>query len=93
MKLFTAVMTLLPLPQINNLVSGSLDSTISVWDTYTHAELFKLRGHSKGIFSLGYNPDYRLLVSSGFDHDALLWSPFVKALVYRLRGAYVDVFN
>jgi hypothetical protein len=80
------VMKLLPLSAINNLIAASLDTSISVWDTYTHTELLTLRGHNKGVFSLSYNPDFRLLVSSGFDHDALVWSPFVKSLVYRLKG-------
>lgn len=70
-----------------------MDATISVWDTYTNYELFKLRGHRKGIFSLSYNPDYRLLVSCGFDHDAMVWSPFVRSLVFRLKGHHASLIG
>ena len=66
------VLSLLALNVTNNLVSASMDAHIAVWDTYTHQELFKLKGHRKGIFGLSYNPDFRLLVSCGFDHDAMV---------------------
>ena len=79
-------MSLCILKKLNYLASASLDTTISVWDSYTNDRLLHLQGHKKGILDLTYSPEYRLLVSCGFEHDALVWSPFVKNLVYRLKG-------
>ena len=47
-----------------------------------------LEGHSKGVRSLAYSPDYRFLVSAGFDYDALVWNPYVEHLILRLHGTY-----
>ena len=79
-------MKLLALDSLDSLMSASLDMTIGVWDTYTNTVIHKLKGHRKGVFSMSYNPDFRLLVTSGFDHDALVWSPFVNSLVFKLKG-------
>jgi WD40 repeat protein len=79
-------MSLCILKKLNYLASASLDTTISVWDSYTNDRLLHLHGHKKGILDMSYSPEYRLLVSCGFEHDALVWSPFVKDLVYRLKG-------
>jgi WD40 repeat protein len=80
------LMKLLALDRLDNLMSASLDGTIGCWDTYTNTVIHKLRGHSKGIFELSFNPDYRLLFSCGFDHDVFVWSPFVNSLVFKLKG-------
>jgi WD40 repeat protein len=80
------LMKLLALDHLDNLMSASLDATIGCWDTYTNTVIHKLRGHSKGIFELSFNPDYRLLFSCGFDHDVFVWSPFVNSLVFKLKG-------
>lgn len=79
-------MSLCILKRLNYLASASLDTTVSVWDSYTNDRLLHLHGHKKGILDLTYSPEFRLLVSCGFEHDALVWSPFVKNLVYRLKG-------
>jgi len=80
------VMELLSMPSLDNIASASLDTTICIWDTYTAARRQELRGHTKGVFSLAYNQDYRMLISAGFDHDAFIWSPFVPTLLFKLKG-------
>ena len=87
------IMCLLALPDVDNLVSASLDTTICLWDTYTHHKTMRLTGHKKGVFSLSYHPNFRLLISSGFDHDAFVWSPFVKTLVYKLKGHHASLIG
>ena len=87
------IMCLLAIPDVDNLVSASLDTTICLWDTYTHHKTMRLTGHKKGVFSLSYHANFRLLISSGFDHDAFVWSPFVKALVYKLKGHHASLIG
>jgi WD40 repeat protein len=85
------VMGLCGLKNLNNVASCSLDKTISVWDSYTNAQILKLIGHKKGVLGMTYSPEYRLLISCGFEHDACIWSPFVKNLVYRLKGHHASL--
>lgn len=79
-------MQVLSIDHLGVLASASLDTKISIWDTYLSRERLKLTGHNKGVFSLSYNSDYRLLVSGGFDHDVFVWSPFVNTLLCKLPG-------
>ena len=46
------VMKLLVLKKLNTLVSASLDTTIGIWDVYTHTRIMKLEGHKKGVFNI-----------------------------------------
>ena len=87
------VMSLLALEGVDQLVSASLDTTLCMWDTYTHEMTTHLKGHKKGVFSMSYHPSFRLLISSGFEHDAYVWSPFVKALVYKLKGHHASLIG
>jgi WD40 repeat protein len=52
------VMKMLALDSLDSLMTGSLDTTIGVWDTYTNTVIHKLKGHRKGVFSMSYNPDF-----------------------------------
>lgn len=63
-----------------------MDRTIRLWDVHTGKHKQQLDGHSKGVRSLAYSPEYRFLVSAGFDFDALVWNPYVDQLILRLHG-------
>jgi WD40 repeat protein len=87
------VMDLMSMPELDNIVSASLDTKICLWDAYNGSCRQELKGHKKGVFSLSHNPDYRLLISGGFDHDALVWSPFVPTLLFKLKGHSASLVN
>ncbi|DBA00306.1 TPA: hypothetical protein N0F65_001501 [Lagenidium giganteum] len=80
------VLDLLSLPTLESLASASMDRTIRLWDVHTGKHKQQLDGHSKGVRSLAYSPEYRFLVSAGFDFDALVWNPYVDQLILRLHG-------
>jgi WD40 repeat protein len=80
------VMDLCDMGGLNTLASGSMDTTIGIWDTFTGVRRQELRGHKMGVASLSYSPDHRMLLSAGFDHSAMVWSPFVPRLLYTLKG-------
>jgi WD40 repeat protein len=63
-----------------------MDRTIRLWDVHTGKHKQQLDGHTKGVRSLAYSPEYRFLVSAGFDFDALVWNPYVDQLILRLHG-------
>ncbi|KAJ0399503.1 hypothetical protein ATCC90586_007532 [Pythium insidiosum] len=80
------VLDLLNLPTLESLASASMDRTIRLWDVHTGKHKQQLDGHSKGVRSLAYSPEYRFLVSAGFDFEALVWNPYVDQLILRLHG-------
>lgn len=58
----------------SELASGSLDSTVQVWDITTQEKLHTLTGHSRGILSLCKVDEGRLLVSAGIDQSLRVWT-------------------
>ena len=62
------VLDLLMIPSLESLASASMDRKIRLWDVHSGKHKKMLEGHSKGVRSLAYSPDYRFLVSAGFDY-------------------------
>ena len=79
-------MQVLGVDYLDNIISASLDKTISIWDSYTEQQTATLRGHNKGVNNLSYNSTHRFLISTGFEPDIFVWSPFVSTLLYKLKG-------
>eukprot|EP00743_Colponemidia_sp_Colp-15_P008893 GILK01009703.1.p1 GENE.GILK01009703.1~~GILK01009703.1.p1 ORF type:complete len:1022 (-),score=193.31 GILK01009703.1:203-2842(-) len=80
------VLSLLEIPTLDSIASGSVDATIRLWDIKTGTTRKELTGHVQGVRSLAYCTDYRFLVSAGFDYDALVFNPYVEKLNFRLHG-------
>ncbi len=84
--------SLVLIPNTPLLASGSLDSTILIWDVNTGYKQRELRGHVKGVFSLAYSHEHRFLMSAGSDRDALVWNPMVKSRpIFRLKGHHTSL--
>lgn len=69
-----AVMKLLPVPDLNILFSGSMDSTINVWDVVSGQLKQTLKGHELGVLHLDWYSEKELLCSGGQDAYVLLWN-------------------
>ena len=48
------------------LVTGSLDSTVRVWESDTGAEMYRLVGHPDAVYSVDFSPDGRTIASGSW---------------------------
>jgi eukaryotic-like serine/threonine-protein kinase len=60
-------------PGDRRIVTGSMDTTIKLWDAFTGDEVFTLRGHTGGILGIAISPDGRRIASTGPDTTARQW--------------------
>lgn len=49
--------------------SGSLDTSLKVWDVRRKACINTYKGHSRGVTNVQFSPDGRLVASGGQDGD------------------------
>jgi WD40 repeat protein len=60
-------------PDGMTLASGSLDTTVRLWDPVTGREVATLRGHTSRIIRLAFSPDGKTLASGSWDKTVRLW--------------------
>jgi WD40 repeat protein len=67
-------------------VSGSHDKTVRLWDTATGALQQTLEGHSDGVTSMAFSRDGKQVVSGSHDKTVRLWDTATGALQQTLEG-------
>ena len=67
------------------LASGSVDSTIKLWDTITGQLMNTLEGHSSYVWSLAFDKN-GLLASGSLDNTIKLWNTTTGQLKNTLEG-------
>ncbi|MDJ0558202.1 MAG: WD40 repeat domain-containing protein, partial [Microcystis sp. M53599_WE4] len=100
------VSKLLYTPDGKNLITGSLDRTIKIWDTSNNKLLFTLIGHTSRIRSLALHPNGQILASASNDGvrlwdvttgKQLAWfdnnSDWVESLAFSPDGQYLASGN
>jgi WD40 repeat protein len=55
------------------LVSGSGDNTLKVWDAQTGQKTLTLKGHSDDVWSVSFSPDGKRIVSGSGDNTVKVW--------------------
>jgi len=73
-------------PDGSLLASGSLDSTIKLWDVRSRTLVVTLEGHSYAVSSIAFSPDGSLLASGSGDKTVKLWDVRSRTLVATLEG-------
>lgn len=73
------------------LITGSLDTTIKIFDlvqpdTDPQRLRHTLRGHARGVTALEYNPPRAVLLSAGFDHFIKMWDAGAGTCVHTMDG-------
>jgi WD40 repeat protein len=75
-------------PDGAQIVSGSEDKTVRVWDAHTGKELAVLEGHSHYVGSVAFSPDGAHINSSDLCGFELAWN--VRGTVTLLKQPYVQ---
>jgi len=68
--------------------SGTIDTTVKLWDVASGRELRTLVGHSAGVSSVAFSPDGRLVVSSSTGDETIrLWEVATGRMLRTLTDA------
>ncbi|KAH6698203.1 hypothetical protein BKA61DRAFT_530771 [Leptodontidium sp. MPI-SDFR-AT-0119] len=73
-------------PDGKQVVSGSDDNTVRLWDAATGAPLQTLEGHSDYVSSVAFSPDGKQVVSGSGDKTVRLWDAATGAPLQTLEG-------
>jgi WD40 repeat protein len=68
------------------IVSGSADKTIKIWDSSTGRVIKTLTGHSDWVYSVSWSHDDRKIVSCSKDKTVRIWNAVTGDLVKTLMG-------
>ncbi|KFY27130.1 hypothetical protein V491_01015 [Pseudogymnoascus sp. VKM F-3775] len=73
-------------PDGKQVVSGSNDKTVRLWDATTGAALQTLEGHSDWVRSVAFSPDGKQVISGSDDKTVRLWDATTGAALQTLEG-------
>src|SRR6267378_1393082 len=60
-------------PDGNQIVSGSGDQSVRVWEAKTGEQLRELQGHTSAVYSVAFSPDGNQIVSGSCDESVQVW--------------------
>jgi WD40 repeat protein/tRNA A-37 threonylcarbamoyl transferase component Bud32 len=73
-------------PDGRQIVSGSEDETLKVWDAETGQEMLTLKGHSGYVIGVAFSPDGRRIVSGSDDMTLKVWDAETGQEIRTLGG-------
>jgi len=68
------------------IVSGSSDNSVQVWNASTGAELKQLNGHTDCVRSVAFSHDDIYIVSGSYDNSVRVWDVSTGAALQQLNG-------
>ena len=69
-----------------DIVSGSDDRTVRIWDATTGAEVMKMKGHSNSVQSAVFSPDGAHIVSGSVNKTVRIWDATTGAKMTKMEG-------
>jgi WD40 repeat protein len=80
-------------PDGKQVVSGSHDKTVRLWDAAIGTLLQTLEGHTSSVNSVAFSPDGKQVVSSSHDKTVRLWDAATGTLLQTLEGHTDPVYS
>jgi eukaryotic-like serine/threonine-protein kinase len=62
-------------PDGQHIASGSLDSTVKIWNVATGGLIFTYNHHNQQVWSVAWSPDGRRIASASIDGTVQIWKP------------------
>jgi WD40 repeat protein len=66
---------------------------VKIWDCATGKELFVLKGHAGGVWSVAFSPDGQRLASGSFDQTVKIWDGATGKELFALKGHALGVYS
>jgi|TARA_B100001964_G_scaffold243989_1_gene323758 WD40 repeat protein len=77
-------------PDSNTLASGSLDTTVKLWDVTTRKLKMTLKGHTHETYFIAFSSDGKTLASATRNETIKLWDVTMGKLRTTLHSSKVD---
>ena len=77
-------------PDGRQVLSGSDDQTVKLWDAQTGLELLSLLGHGQRVLCVAFSSDGRRLASGGEDRTVRLWDAASGRPVHTIEAVNAD---
>ncbi|KAG6876427.1 hypothetical protein C0992_013006, partial [Termitomyces sp. T32_za158] len=68
------------------IVSGSFDNSVQVWNALTGEQVQKLQGHNHLVTSVAFSPDGTQIVSGSYDNSVRVWNALTGKQVQKLEN-------
>ncbi|GAX76713.1 hypothetical protein CEUSTIGMA_g4159.t1 [Chlamydomonas eustigma] len=80
---------------MKQLITGSLDNCVMVWNFKPQLRAFRFTGHKAGVYSVAFSPSHSLIASGSKDRSVRLWHPTVegKSTVLKAHTGTVRCVN
>ncbi|KAG6867426.1 hypothetical protein C0993_002900, partial [Termitomyces sp. T159_Od127] len=73
-------------PDGTQIVSGSSDGSVQLWDVLAGKQVYELQGHSRVVTSVAFSPNGTQIVSGSYDNSIQVWNASGGKQVQKLQG-------
>ena len=80
-------------PDGKYVLTGSVDTTVKLWEAATGKEIYTLQGHTGEITDVAFSPNSLYALTGSTDHTARLWNISTGQEVFTLKGHADEVLS